>query len=217
MSTIATSFDLDEVLLQGDQLHGLFNASLRRAKADKLSFDEMQETVKSILGDNENLYQFGPIHCGDILASAAEPPYATLDQALEDSKKSTGALLRVGEYTSAVQVNTDGSVRVFDPHARDESGYVNGNGTSVVIDSKDKSSFHSYLRRFVFSNGTGHSTSCFNDTSSIPYTLRSFELIPLIVRSHNCLPNLLKTIQIGNAPVENPSSNARTENRSENK
>ena len=89
---------------------------------------------------------------GDILADVAQPPLITLDKALSHSKAATGALLKVADYTTAVQVNKDCSVQLYDPHTRDEIG------TSVVIDFKDQNSFCSYLRRFVSSTGTGQTT-----------------------------------------------------------
>ena len=89
---------------------------------------------------------------GDILADVAQPPFITLDKALSHSKAATGALLKVADYTTAVQVNKDCSVQLYDPHTRDEIG------TSVVIDFKDQNSFCSYLRRFVSSTGTGQTT-----------------------------------------------------------
>ena len=45
---------------------------------------------------------------------------------------------------------------------------------------------------FVPSNGTGQTTRQANKTSSVSDTGRSFQLMPLIVKSQNCLPTLLK-------------------------
>lgn len=143
---------------------------------------------------------------GDILADVAQPPFITLDKALSHSKAATGALLKVADYTTAVQVNKDGSVQLYDPHTRDEIG------TSVVIDFKDQNSFCSYLRRFVSSTGTGQTTCHSKTTSSDSHGWRSVELMPLFVKSNNCLPTLLKKIDM-NAPPENPSSSSKTENR----
>lgn len=115
-------------------------------------------------------------------------------------------MLRVADYTTAVQVNKDGSVQLYDPHTRDESG------TSVVIDFKDQNSFCSYLRRFVCSTGTGQTTCHSKTTSSDSHSWRSVELMPLFVKSNNCLPTLLKKIDMS-APPENPSSSSKTESR----
>ena len=62
MCTFEMASKLDRVLFQGDHLHGVLNSSLGRLKAEKLSFDELQE---------DNL-QFGTIFRGDILANSAE-------------------------------------------------------------------------------------------------------------------------------------------------
>ena len=155
-------------------LNSVFNTCLGRAEGDKLGLDEIQEPLKSILGEDENQCQFGPVYCGDILAGVAQPPFITLDKALSHSKAATAALLRVGDYMTAVQVNKDGSVHVYDPHARDESGFVSGSGTSVVIDFKDQNSFCSYFRRFVSSTGTGQTTCHSKNTSSDSYAWHSF-------------------------------------------
>ena len=201
MCTIEMASELDKVLLQGDHLHGVLNRSLGRLKAEKLSFDELQESVKEVCKEDDNL-QFGTIFSGDILASSAEPPFFTLEQALEESRESSGALLRIGDYTSGVKLNAAGSLRLFDPHARDENGFVNGDGTSVLIHFQNKASFHSYLKQFTMSNGTGHT-----DTSSISYTLRCFELMPLFIQKNDCLQNLLKTIKNVSSKKASVSSN----------
>ena len=62
MCTFEMASELDRVLFQGDHLHGVLNSSLGRLKAEKLSFDKLQE---------DNL-QFGTIFRGDILANSAE-------------------------------------------------------------------------------------------------------------------------------------------------
>lgn len=49
---------MDALLKQGNQLHSVFNTFLGRAKAEKLGLDEIQEPVKSILGEDENQCQF---------------------------------------------------------------------------------------------------------------------------------------------------------------
>ena len=210
MCTFEMASELDRVLFQGDHLHGVLNSSLGRLKAEKLSFDELQESVKKLCREDDNL-QFGTISSGDILASSAEPPFFTLEQALEESKESSGALLRIGDYTSGVKLNAAGSIRLFDPHARDENGFVNGDGTSVLIDFQNKTSFHSYLKQFTMSNGTGHTDTCSTDTSSISYTLRCFELMPLFVQKKDCLQNLLKTIK--NVSSEKASVSSKPDNR----
>ena len=212
ISKIENTSEMDTPLKQGDQLHSAFNTFLGRAKADKLGLDEIQGPIKSILGEDENQCQFGSVHCGDILADVAQLPFITLEKALNHSKAATGALLRVADYTTAVQVNKDCSVQVYDPHARDESGFVSGSGTSVVIDFKDQNSFCSYLRRFISSTGTGQTTCHSKKTSSDSYAWRSFELMPLFVTSNNCLPTLLQKIDMS-APPENPSSSSKTESR----
>lgn len=140
MCTIEMASELDRVLFQGDHLHGVLNSSLGRLKAEKLSFDELQESVKKLCREDDNL-QFGTISSGDILASSAEPPFFTLEQALEESKESSGA-----------------------------------------------------LKQFTMSNGTGHTDTCSTDTSSISYTLRCFELMPLFVQKKDCLQNLIHSL-----------------------
>lgn len=186
-STISSVSEMDEILKQGDQLHAAFNASLGRKKVGKLALDELEESIKGIIGGDKKQLQFGPSQHGDILATEPQPPFETLDGALEKAKEATGALLRMGGYTTAVQLRADGSVRLFDPHSRDDSGFVSGNGTAIIIGFKDVNEFHSYFKRFVETNGTGNSTSTATNT---PHTRRSFELMTVLVTSKDCLRNI---------------------------
>ena len=148
---------MDSILEHGDHLHAAFNAFLGR-KAGRLAFDELKKCIKVLNDEDETQLQFGPSQHGDILDNNSQPPSVTLDAALKDAKGANGALLRVGEYTTAVQVLSDDSVRLCDPHARDDSGYVSGNGTAIVIDFQDIAAVHCYLKRFVKTNGTGVTT-----------------------------------------------------------
>ena len=67
MCTFDMASELDRVLFQGDHLPG----SLGRLKAEKLSFHELQESIKKLCREDDNL-QFGTILRGDILANSAE-------------------------------------------------------------------------------------------------------------------------------------------------
>lgn len=147
----------------------------------KLAFDELEDSAKRFLGEDLTQLQFGPAQHGDILATELQPPFATLDGALQLVKEATGALLRVGEYTTAVQINSNGAVRLLDPHAWDDSEFVSCNGTALIIKFKDTVTFHTYLKCFVKSNGTGHSTNSANNTPSVPNMCHSFKLMPLFV------------------------------------
>ena len=71
MCTFEMASELDMVLFQGDHLHGVLKSSLGRLKAEKLSFDELQESIKKLCREDDNL-QFGTIFRGDILANSAE-------------------------------------------------------------------------------------------------------------------------------------------------
>ena len=71
MCTFEMASELDMVLFQGDHLHGVLKSSLGRLKAEKLSFDELQESIKKLCREHDNL-QFGTIFRGDILANSAE-------------------------------------------------------------------------------------------------------------------------------------------------
>ena len=51
MCTFEMASELDRVLFQGDHLHG----SLGRLKAEKLSFDELQESIKKLCREDDNL------------------------------------------------------------------------------------------------------------------------------------------------------------------
>lgn len=197
VSRISTVSEMDGILQHGDHLHAAFNASLGRT-AGKLAFDELEKCIEVLNGEDETQLQFGPSQHGDILANNSQPPFVTLDAALKSAKGANGALLRVGEYTTAVQVLSDDSVRLFDPHARDESGYVSGNGTAIVIDFQDIAAFHCYLKRFVQTKGTGVTTGTADDPTSAPLTWRSFEMMPLLVASNDCLKNILNSITTSN-------------------
>ena len=71
MCTFGMASELDRVLFQGDHLHGVSNSSLGRLKAEKLSFDELKESIKKLCREDDNL-QLGTIFRGDILANSAE-------------------------------------------------------------------------------------------------------------------------------------------------
>ena len=71
MCTFEMASELDRVLFQGDHLHGVSNSSLGRLKAEKLSFDELKESIKKLCREDDNL-QLGTIFRGDILANSAE-------------------------------------------------------------------------------------------------------------------------------------------------
>ena len=71
MCTFEMASELDRVLFQGDHLHGVSNSSLGRLKAEKLSFNELKESIKKLCREDDNL-QLGTIFRGDILANSAE-------------------------------------------------------------------------------------------------------------------------------------------------
>lgn len=121
---------MDGILKQGDQFHTAFTASLRRKTGGNLAFDDLEDSRKRLLGEEPTQLQFGPAEHGDILANEPQPPFATLDGTLQLANAATAALLRVGGYTTTVQINSDDSVRLFDPHAKDDSGFLSGNGTA---------------------------------------------------------------------------------------
>ena len=146
---------MDKLLKQDDQFHAAFNAILGRKEFGKLAFDELEESIKEIIGEDQTQLQFGPSQPRDILATKPQPPFETLDGAQQsESVSATGALLMVGEYTTAVQLGADSSVKLIDPHSRDDYGFVKGDGTAIIIDFKDVTEFHSYmyLKRVVETN-----------------------------------------------------------------
>lgn len=192
VARISSPSEIDSLLLEGDELHAAFNAALGRKTGGRLAFDEIEQSIKHILQEDQTLLTFGPVLHGDVLGAQSNPPFVTVGEAIKQASNATGALLRVGEYTTAVQINTDDSVRLFDPHARDDSGFVSSDGTAVVIVLKDTVEFHAYLKRFVNTSGTGSSTdSC---KPSVPDSKRSFELVPLFSTPEECLQILEKSI-----------------------
>lgn len=62
-------------------------------------------------------------------------------------------MLRFLEFTVAVCKLPDGYYNLFDPHARNQKGFVDGNGTAVIMSFPTVDSLVSHVRTFVGQNG----------------------------------------------------------------
>ena len=154
--------------------------------------EEIKDSVGNLLKENaDGCAEFETSYHDDILSDKAEDPFVNLVEAISNANTVTGALLRVGDSTIALQVREDGnngSTFVFDSHARNESGFRSSAGTAILMKFRNKHAFHSYLKRCVLSGGNGNNEFSPED---IPDKPRSFELMPVLVKSTKCLEYLI--------------------------
>ena len=108
----------------------------------KLALDELEESIKGSVGKDQTQVPFGPAQHGDVFAAEPECPFVKLDGATEmAAEEAAGALLRFGEYTTMVKGNPNGSVRLFDLHARNNSGSLTATASPLFFTLKTHKHF----------------------------------------------------------------------------
>ena len=134
---------------------------------------------------------------GDIFSLSSNPPFVTVKEGLQNAlKNNTGTLLRIMESTVAIQKQPNGCYKLFDPHARSPSGFVDGNGFAVILLFLTLDSVLSHIRKFVRQRGSETDTKNSVDSLSIP--VRSFELLPIAMcklgqqENGSCLSQLIR-------------------------
>jgi hypothetical protein len=166
-------------LKKGDILHHKFSTALGRL-GSRLSLEEVQLAVNSVEMDEVANVDFSDIICGDVYADSASFPFSTLEEGLKAVvTKSTGGLLRYQEYTVAVTTLDCGTFVLFDPHARNANGFVDGNGVALVMGFTSLQSIVEYLRVFIKCNGVKEGKP--KKIDDIGLAERSFELLPVSV------------------------------------
>ena len=119
---------IDAVLKVGDRLHTVLTSALGNV-GQRLSFEELQTAIRKI-GVSQCL-----VFPNGIITGA-------------------GSLLRVLEYTIAVKKLPDGCITLFDPHARNPEGFVDGEGKGTLLIFLATDATANYIRIFVRHKGT---------------------------------------------------------------
>ena len=142
---------IDAVLKVGDRLHTVLTSALGNV-GQRLSFEELQTAIRKI-GVSKCL-----VFPNGIITGA-------------------GSLLRVLEYTIAVKKLPDGCIALFDPHARNPKGFVDGDGKATLLIFLTTDATANYIRRFVRHKGCEEQAPVSEDDLLLGE--RSFELLPI--------------------------------------
>lgn len=127
--------------------------------------------------DKGEVIDFEEIMFGDIFAQKTQSPFFELEDGLSRSLASnTGVLFRYLEYTVAITKTSDG-ILLFDPHARNDSGFVDGDGVAQLISFPSVPKIVQHFRKFVKCNGIEDAVSL--AVENIPMAQRSFEILPV--------------------------------------
>ena len=120
------------VLRAGDWVHIALSKPVDHAVA-RLSLKELQAAICQI-GERVTVTFPQGIFSGDVFSGCTNTPFVTLQSGLLNALQAdTGALLRIMEYTIALRKLSDGCFALFDPHARNERGFVDGDRCAVVM------------------------------------------------------------------------------------
>ena len=138
---------IDAVLKVGDRLHTVLTSALGNV-GQRLSFEELQTAIQKT-GVSQCLTFPDGIITGDIFSRASCSPFVTLEEGLCSALLfNAGSLLRVLEYTIAVKKRSDGCIALFNTHARNPKGFVDGEGKATVL-----TFLTNYIRRIVRHKG----------------------------------------------------------------
>ena len=138
---------IDAVLRVGDCMHSALTKALG-VPGQRLSFEEIKAAIRKI-GEQQITFPQA-ILTGDVFSRSADFPFVTLEEGMQSALQSdTGALLRILEYTVAILKLHEGSFAVFDPHARNRSGFVDGNGRATFMEFTTREDLTSYVRKSV--------------------------------------------------------------------
>lgn len=142
---------IDAVLRVGDCMHSALTNALG-VPGQRLSFEEVKGAIQKI-GEHHITF-LKAILTGDVFSRSADFPFVTLEEGMQSALQSdTGALLRILEYTVAILKLPEGSFAVFDPHARNRNGSVDGNGRATFMEFTTLEDLTSYVRKFVRQKG----------------------------------------------------------------
>ena len=169
---------IDAVLSVGDKLHTALTKALK-CPGERLSFEDVSKALK-LLGEGDSILFPQGILSGDIFSLSSNPPFLPLKVALQNALlNNSGTLLRFLEFTVAVCKLPDGYYNLFDPHARNQKGFVDGNGTAVIMSFPTVDSLVNHVRTFVGQNGL--ETAIQKSVDSLSMADCSFELLPVVV------------------------------------
>lgn len=171
-----SQFSIDAVLKVGDRVHTTLTSALGDP-GERLSLEELQAAIR-IIGESQCLTFPDGILTGDIFSKASSLPFVTLEEGLHSAlQTNAGSLLRILEYTVAVKKLTDDCIAVFDPHARNNKGFVDGNGNATTMMFVSPDAVAEYIRKFVRHKGCEERAPVLED--DIGLAERGFEMLPI--------------------------------------
>ena len=196
---------IDAVLRAGDRVHTALSDAVGHP-GDRLSFEEVQTAINHVGESTSVIFPQG-ILSGDVFSKARNPPYMTLEEGFATAANSGALQLRILEYTIAIKKLPDGCFLLFDPHARNARGFVDGNGHATIMTFLSLDSAVNYIRKFVRQKGLETETP--NSDVSLSLAEHSFEMMPISTRNKgqqtSCVSRLIKRT----APAQEPKNSAR--------
>lgn len=182
---------IDAVLRVGDCLHSALTEALG-IPGERLSFEEVKAAIRNF-GEHRITFSQA-ILTGDLFSRTADFPFVTLEEGMQSALQAdTGALLRVLEYKEAILKLSEGSFAVFDPHARNRNGFVDGNGCAVFKEFTTLEDLTSYVTKFVRQKGCEKQAPA--SEKDLLLTERAFEVLGISYESResdSVLTRLLK-------------------------
>jgi len=167
---------IDAVLKVGDRVHTVLARAIGNP-GDKLSLEELQAALK-ITGECGSLTFPQGILTGDIFSKASNSAFVTLEKALYNAlQANTGSLLRFLDYTVGIKKLPDGCLVLFDPHARNSTGFVDGNGSAITMVFSTLEAVADHIRRFVTQKGYEERAPVLGDDMLM--VERCFEVLPI--------------------------------------
>ena len=144
---ISTSM-IDAILRVGDRVHTALTNALGNP-GQRLSLEEVQTAIQ-MTEESQTITFPQDILTGDVFSNISDFPFVTLERSLQTAlQANTGALLRFLEYTVAIKKLSDGTFTLFDPHARNLNGFVDGDGTAIALLFPTLEALTGYVRRFI--------------------------------------------------------------------
>ena len=154
------------VLKAGDKLHTVLTSALL-SPGERLSLEEVQTAIRKI-GEHKQIIFPQAIITGDVFSHKTNFPFMTLEEGLKTATQTNaGALLRILEFTVAVKKLTNGSFVLFDPHARNCHGFVDGTGRAIAMLFSTLDAMVEYLRTFVRQKGCEKRAPLLEDNMSL--------------------------------------------------
>ncbi|XP_048582084.1 uncharacterized protein LOC125561771 [Nematostella vectensis] len=173
-----TSQDLDSLIKTGDKEHSKRLTEVKLTQSSALLIDELNLQIKVW---NRQFIVQKEVCCGDIIKDVSSwtdectDPYLPLERSFEQLKYYNKFLLRFMNLTIAIIRTSTGWI-MYDSHARDNEGYADPDGFSVLLAFDDVTSVIKHIRQFVDCKG-------FLEMSNLPLNewQRSYELVGLTV------------------------------------